>query len=428
MHKHNTRLGALSLLTVGAVLLSACGADPTPTVPAPTATARASTTDNPPPVAATATKGTTGTTPTTSGTSTSGGGGEVKIGFAFITSGDNAVYGTSQKAAAQLAIDEINKAGDGPKITPIFEDTASKPDQAFTVFQKFINSDKVDAIIGPTLSNEAQTADPEAQKDAVPVLAVSNTASGITDIGDYIFRDSLSEAQVIPETVKEAKDKLNLTKVSLMYANDDAFSKSGADVFRAELQKNGITILSEQTFSTSDVDFKAQLNAVKADNPDAIVVSALAKPAQLIMQQARNDVGIDPKIHIIGGNGFNSPAVVTAAGPAAEGMIVGAAWNLNSPEPLSQKFIGAYKAATGKNPDQFAAQAYSGVYIMYDAIKRADIEGKSLADARTAIRDALKGTSSVDTVLGKFSFTDARDANHTPVVQIVKDGAFDVLK
>ena len=52
------------------------------------------------------------------------------------------------------------------------------------------------------------------------------------------------------------------------------------------------------------------------------------------MQQARNDVGIDPKIHIIGGNGFNSPAIITAAGPAAEGMIVGAAWNLNSTDDL----------------------------------------------------------------------------------------------
>lgn len=418
MYTRRTRLGALSLLTMGAVLLSACGADPTATTVAPTAT-----TASAQPTATVATSAQP--TPTSGGSSA---GGEVKIGFAFVTSGDNAVYGTSQKAAAQLAIDEINAAGSGPKLTGVFEDTAAKPDQAFTVFQKFINADKVDAIIGPTLSNEAKTSDPEAQKDAVPVLAVSNTAAGITDIGDYIFRDSLSEAQVIPETVKQAKDKLKLTKVSLMYASDDAFSKSGADVFRAELQKNNIQILSEQTFSTNDVDFKAQLNAVKADNPDAIVVSALAKPAQLIMQQARNDVGIDPKISIIGGNGFNSPAIVKAAGAAAEGMIVGAAWNLNSTEPLSAKFITAYKAAANKDPDQFAAQAYAGVYILYDAIKRANVEGKSLADARTAIRDALKSTSGVDTVLGKFSFTDARDANHTPVVQIVNNGVFDVLK
>jgi branched-chain amino acid transport system substrate-binding protein len=145
------------------------------------------------------------------------------------------------------------------------------------------------------------------------------------------------------------------------------------------------------------------------------------------MQQARNDVGIDPKVHIIGGNGFNSPSVVTAAGPAAEGMIVGAAWNLNSEDPLSQAFIKAYTDKNGKAPDQFAAQAYAGVYIMWDAAKRANIGGKSLEEARTAIRDALK-TTNVPTVLGQFSFLDTRDANHKPVVQVVKDGKFDILK
>lgn len=364
------------------------------------------------------------------GTPTAAGGavGEVKVGFAFVTSGDNAVYGASQKPAAQMAIDEINAMGKGPKLTGIFEDTAGKPDQAFTVYQKFINADKVYAIVGPTLSNEAKTADPEAQKNKVPVLAVSNTAGGITDIGDYIFRDSLAEYQVIPETVKQAKATLNIGKVSLMYANDDAFSKSGADVFRTELQKNGIQILSEQTFSTNDTDYKTQLQAIKGENPDAIVVSALAKPAQTILQQARNDVGIDPKIHIIGGNGFNSPAVVKAAGPAAEGLIVGAAWNLNATDDLSKKFIDNYTKAAGKAPDQFAAQSYAGVYILYDAITRADVSGKSLEDARTAIRDALKNTKSVQTVLGPFSFSDKRDAQHPPVVQIVKDGKFDVLK
>jgi branched-chain amino acid transport system substrate-binding protein len=365
-------------------------------------------------------------TATTGGSS--GSGGEVKIGFAFATSGNAGVYGASQRAAAEMAIEEINASGDGPRVVGIFEDTAGTPDQAFTVFQKFINTDKVHAIIGPTLSNEALTSDPEAQKNGVPVLAVSNTASGITDIGDYIFRDSLAEAQVIPETIKQAKETLGISKVSLMYANDDAFSKSGADVFRAELQKNGIEILSEQTFGTNDVDFKAQLNAVKAENPDAIVVSALINPAKLITQQARNDVGIAPEVHIIGGNGFNSPALIADTGGAAEGVVVGAAWNSASTEELSLQFIENYNKANSKNPDQFAAQSYSGVYIMYDAIKRADVEGKTLEEARTAIRDALKSTNDLPTVLGDFSFTDKRDADHLPVVQIVQNGKFELLK
>jgi branched-chain amino acid transport system substrate-binding protein len=402
---------ALPLLLVVTLLLSACGGDTAQ--PAATATTPQQ------------------VVPTTAGggeTPQAGGGGTLTIGFAFITSGDNAVYGNSQRAAAELAIEEINAAGGGPQIKAHFEDTAGKPDQAITVFQKFIKSEQVHVIMGPTLSNEAKSSDPVAQAAGVPVLAVSNTAGGITEMGDYIFRDSLAEFQVIPETVKQAKEKLKISKVSLLYASDDAFSKSGADVFRTELQKNNIQILSEQTFATADTDYRTQLTQIKGENPDAIVVSALANPAQTILQQARRDVGIDPKVHIIGGNGFNSPAVVKAAGDTAEGLIVGAAWNLNATDELSKKFIQEFNNKNGKNPDQFAAQAYAGVYILHDAAKRANLEGKSVEEARTAMRDALKSTDAVPTVLGPFSFTDKRDANHPPVVQIVKDGKFDLLK
>jgi branched-chain amino acid transport system substrate-binding protein len=161
----------------------------------------------------------------------------LRVGFAFATSGDNAVYGNSSKAGAQLAIDEINAKSEGPKITLFFEDTAVNPDQAVAAFRKFVDEDKVDAIIGPTLSNEAKSSDPLAQQAGVPVLAVSNTASGITEIGDYIFRDSISDAQIVPGTIKQAKAKLNLQKVSLLYGDDDAFGRSGADVFRGSSRR-----------------------------------------------------------------------------------------------------------------------------------------------------------------------------------------------
>ncbi|HET9496637.1 MAG TPA: ABC transporter substrate-binding protein, partial [Chloroflexia bacterium] len=163
----------LSLALVLLLLLSACGGQAATPVSVPEQ--------------ATATTG-VAETPAAQATPEAGGGtAELLIGFAFITSGDNAVYGNSQKAAAELAIEEINAMSEGPKITPFFEDTAAKPDQAITVFQKFINDNKVHAIIGPTLSNEAKSSDPIAQTAGVPVLAVSNTAAGIVEMGDYIF-------------------------------------------------------------------------------------------------------------------------------------------------------------------------------------------------------------------------------------------------
>ena len=255
----------------------------------------------------------------------------------------------------------------------------------------------------------------------MPVLGVSNTTpTGITDIGDYIFRDSLTEQQVIPQTIKAVKAKITMAKAALLYGNDDAFTKSGYDEFKKALQANGVQITTEQSFAKGDKDFSAQLTVIKGGSPDAVVVSALAEEAAGIVSQGRR-LGIDAKVPFIGGNGFNSPALIKNAGPAAEGTIVGAAWNGASPNPKSQDFIKKYQAKFGSPPDQFAAQAHAGVYIVAEAIKRA-----GTTSDRAKLRDALASIKDFDTVLGKFSFTAERDGDHPAVIQVVKGDKFEV--
>lgn len=346
----------------------------------------------------------------------------LKIGFVFSMTGGAAVYGTSQKEGASLAIDQINAAaGSGLKIVPIFEDDASVPQQGTNVFNKLINGDKVSIIIGPTLSNTAKITDPIAQKAGVPVLAISNTITGITEIGDYIFRDSLTEDVVIPHTVKVAKKKLGLKKVAILYGNDDAMTKATYEVFKRVLQSSGIKILGEQIFAKGDRDFSPQLTQIKSQNPDAIICAALAEEASGIASQARQ-LGIPKTVRIIGGNGLNSPGLIKNAGDAAEGIIVGAAWNISSTAPLNVKFVNDYKKKYNHAPDQFAAQAYAGVQIAYQAAKASN----GGAD-RKALRNALARTKNLDTVLGRFSFTQGRDADHAGIVQEIKGGKFVVL-
>jgi len=346
----------------------------------------------------------------------------IKMGFVFSMTGGAAAYGATQKEGAELAVGQINAAaGGGLKISPIFEDDASVPQQGTNVYNKLINGDKVAVVIGPTLSNTAKITNPIAQQIGVTVLGVSNTAGGITEIGDYIFRNSLTEAVVIPNTMKVAKEKLGLKKVVLFYGNDDAFTKSGADVFRKVLQAEGIQILGEQTFAKGDRDFSPQLTQIKSQNPDAIVCSALVEEASGIVSQARQ-LGIPKTVRIIGGNGFNSPALIKNAGEASEGVIVGAAWNISSTNPLNVKFVDDYTKKYNRPPDQFAAQAFAGVHIAYQAAKAA-----GTADNRKAIRDAMVKLKGLDTLLGKFSFTEGRDADHSPVVQEVKGGKFAVF-
>jgi branched-chain amino acid transport system substrate-binding protein len=346
----------------------------------------------------------------------------IKMGFVFSMTGGSAVYGASQKEGARLAVDQINAAaGSGLQIIPVFEDDASVPQQGTNVFNKLINGDKVSVIIGPTLSNTAKITDPIAQQAGVPVLAISNTISGITEIGNYIFRDSLTENVVIPHTVKIAKEKLGLKKVAMLYGNDDAMTKATYEVFKKVLQSSGIQILGEQTFAKGDRDFSPQLTQIKAQKPDAIICAALAEEASGIISQARQ-LGIPKTVRIIGGNGLNSPGLIKNAGDAAEGVIVGAAWNISSKAPLNVKFVSDYTKKYNHAPDQFAAQAFAGVHIVYQAAKAAD------GGDRKALHNAMAKFKGLDTVLGRFTFTEGRDANHTCVVQEVKGGKFVVLE
>lgn len=345
----------------------------------------------------------------------------VKIGAALSMTGPAAVYGASQKAGIQAAIDEVGKSGQlkGFKLEAVFEDDASVKEQGIAVFQRFINKDKVAAIIGPTLSNTATAADPLAQAAKVPVVAVSNTApKGITDIGDYIWRVSLTEGQVIPGALKRLHGKLHFKKAAVLYGNDDAFTQAGYAVMKSALEAEGIPVAGTQTFAKPDRSYNAQLTALKALAPDVLLVSALADNAAGIVTQARQ---LGWNVPIMGGNGFNSPAFIKNAGPAAEGVYVGTAWNKVSQDAANLAFLKVMQARN-VDPDQFCAQAYTGVLVIAEALKLAG--GKT---GRDDLRAGLGKIKSLATPLGTFSFLPSRDGSHEPAVQWVKDGKFQMV-
>ena len=342
--------------------------------------------------------------------------GAVPIGVAFSLTGPAAGYGAFQKKGVELAAEELNGEG-GVTYDVTVEDDQTDPRQAISVFETFA-SDGVAAIIGPTLSTNALQAQPIAQDAGVPVLAVSNTAQGITEQGEYIFRDSLTEAQVIPQTVAQSKQALGYQKVVVMYANDDALAESGYDAFAGALEDEGVEILDTLTFSKADTDLRSLLTEAKNASPDALVVSSLIEAAIPLVTQAR-EIGID--VPIIGGNGFNTPQLMADAGAAAEGVIVGAAWNASGDSPENQAFLKAYEGKYGESPDQFAAQAYAGLMLIDQAVRA------NCSTDHDDIRDGLASLSEVPTVLGDFSMQESRDADHPAVVQVVKDGKFEVL-
>lgn len=341
----------------------------------------------------------------------------VPVSAALSLTGAAASYGESQQKGLELAKEELDQK-EGVTYDLTVEDDQTDPRQGITLFEQFAG-DGASIIIGPTLSNTAFQAQPIAQEEGVPVLAVSNTADGITAQGDYIFRDSLTEGQVIPQTVAKAKEVYDLEKVIVMYSNDDAFTESGYEVFASSLEDEGVEVIDTLTFSKADTDFRSLLTEAKGANPDAIVVSALIEAAIPLVTQARQ-LGID--VPIIGGNGFNNPQLMADAGEAAEGVVVGAAWNSSSDNPENTAFLEAYEAKFDSQPDQFAAQAYTGLMLIDQAV-RANCSGE-----RDDIKDGLGSIQNVPTVLGELSINEDRDAEHEAVVQVVQDGKFTVLE
>jgi branched-chain amino acid transport system substrate-binding protein len=333
--------------------------------------------------------------------------------------GAGAVYGTVQKNAAELAVGEINRAQTlgSATLKLITEDDRSTREGGIAAFEKLVNRDRVVAILGPTLSNTARATNPIAQDKGVLVLGVSNTADGIVEIGDMVFRNSLPESAVQPNTIKVTREKLNFGRVAVLYGDDDAFTKAGYDVFLEALNGAGVQILTTETFKKGDTDFSAQLTKIRGLNPDAIVLSALAEEAAGIMAQARQ-LGIAATVPFIGGNGLNSPKLAELAGAAANGAISGAAWYIGNDAPGNTAFVKAYRDKYGSDPDQFAAQAYAGVHLLAAAMKNAN------SSSSRSVRDAMAKLENVPTVLGTFSFDATRNPVHRPIVQIVRDGKF----
>ena len=361
-------------------------------------------------------------------------GAQIKIGAAEALTGNAAQYGAPIRRGFELALGEINGSGgiNGQKIELVIEDEQGKKEEAINVFKKLIFQDKVLMLFGPTLSNSAQASDPVAQSAKVVAFGTSNTADGITSIGNYVFRNSVTEADILPVTLRIASQKTGLKKVAVLYGNDDIFTKSGYDNFKKALQDLKIPVTTTETFAKGDVDFKPQLTKIKASNADAVVLSALVAEGAPMMVQARQ-LGIT--LPFIGGNGMNSPRVFELAKDSSDNLWVGSPWSVENPAAENKKFILAYRKAHTMLPDQFAAQAYDAIYIVAQALKKIKITGKLEAD-RKALRDALPaiqwtgatGPFKFRQVAGRDGRPAGYDAVQTAIVMMTKGNRYVIQK
>ena len=319
----------------------------------------------------------------------------------------------------ELARTEINNLGmlGVATITFITEDDQSE--SSVEAFNKLIHKDGVSVIIGLAISAQAKDAFPIAQENRVVAFSPVSSAPGLSAIGDFIFRASLTVDKLNSNGVKITQKKLGYKRVATIYDETDLFSTNSNEAFMDAFAANGVEILTTQTIQTGGTDFSEQLTRIKGTNPDAIFSTALPKEIPLILKQGRG-LGISDSVPFVIPQ--LSIGQVRAAGVAAEGAITFISWSSIAPTSRNQTFVQNYRATYGTEPNAWAAQSYAALHILAAAIVNAR------STDSIAIRDALAKTMDMDTILGQFSFDTVGDAVYNPQTLIVKDGEFAVFE
>jgi branched-chain amino acid transport system substrate-binding protein len=371
------------------------------------------------------------------GSSGGGGGGSssnsysgktIQLGAILSITGAGGVYGPQSRDGMMLAVDQINQAGGvkGAQINlTVEDDTSDKPTSAAKA-QTLIQQNNVLALLGPTLSNSAVGVHPLAESLKVPIVAVSTT--GIHIVPDcnfpatapcqYVFRDSLGEETAIPDNIKSyASDQHPKTGV-LLVAQDDKFSSDGGTIVQNTVGQYGINLLKVIKFNKGEADLSPYVTQAVQLKPDVIFITSLGNIPAKIMTGARN---LGWQGQFLGGNGFNTAVVSAQAGAAGKGARSASAWYIGNTFPSNADFVSAYKAKYSKDPDQFAAQGYTGIKIIVDAAKRANLTFTDIAGDRDKLRKALE-TVNIQTPLGQFQFTSTHDVKQTVWV-IAMDGS-----
>ncbi|WP_341530755.1 ABC transporter substrate-binding protein [Nostoc sp. UHCC 0302] len=336
----------------------------------------------------------------------------IPIGIAFAQTSNVALLGQEGTDGVKIAEKYFNDKGgiNGRPIKLVYQDTGGDEVGTINAFQTLINQNKVVGIVGPTLSQQAFSANPIAERNRVPVIGASNTAKGIPEIGDYVARVSASVAVVAPYSLKAAlKQNPQLKKVAVFYAQNDAFNKSETEIFQKAVKDLKLDLVTVQKFQTTDTDFQAQASDAIDLKPDLVIISGLAVDGGNLVRQLRE---LGYKGIIIGGNGFNTSHIFSVCRALCDGVIVAQAYSPEYKSEINTAFRKAYVAQYRREPPQVSAQAFTAMQVYVEALqsldKKSAINKLSLPQLRTELnQQLLKGT--YQTPLGEIAFTPVGD-------------------
>ena len=220
-----------------------------------------------------------------------------RIGVMESLTGPGETYGTVANQAKQLAVDEINAAGgvNGRMIELVVEDSKCGAQDAITAYNKLTDVDGVKIILGTSCSGAMLGAAPLAESDGVVLFSGLATNPDIATAGDYIFRTSMSDAQLGVDTgnLMWADGIRNVATMTELTDYAEGVRRTTA----AQFEKRGGQIIGEERYASDVTDFRTQLTKLLTADPDAIHIAAQSEFSGGTVVKQLRELGYDGPVY-----------------------------------------------------------------------------------------------------------------------------------
>ena len=346
----------------------------------------------------------------------------IRVGEYASLTGSEAAFGQSSHKGTVLAIEQINAAGGvlGKKLELATEDNRSLAGESATIVKKFLSRDRVVAVLGEVASGRSLEAGPICQAAGIPMISPSSTNPKVTEIGDCVFRMCFTDPFQGRILAGFASKTLKVRRVAILSDVASPYSVGLAQYFREPFVAAGGEVISEQKYASKDKDFKAQLTALKALNPEAICVPGYYTEVGLIVRQAR-ELGLT--VPIFGGDGLEAPELIQIAGAdALKNTFYSTHFSPVQDAQRVRDFVEAYRSRyPGETPDAMAALGFDSAQALAEALKKAG------STEPAALKAALAATD-FEGVTGRTRLDAQRNATKPAVIITVENGAFRFLQ
>lgn len=356
----------------------------------------------------------------------------VKLGAVLSLTGPVGFIGDPQQKVLELQVKRLNEQGGvlGRQIELVVYDDQSDPSNANTFAKRLIDSDKVDVLLGGTITPSAMAMVPHAERSATPYVSFGGGASIVEPVKKWVFKTPPTDRLVAERMLQDLKDH-GFTRVALL-AETSGFGQSGRKELTTSASKYGITIATEETYGAKDTDVTPQLTKIRGvPGIQALVVFCGAGPSPAMVARGIAQLGL--KLPVYMPHAAVNQELVKLAGSAAEGIrmptaafvVIDALPEGDPSKKVGQEYYASYKAAYNTDASPFGANAADALMIAVDSLKRAGSTDK------TKVRDAIEKTSDLVGLNGTFKMS-AEDHNGLDLTDLrmveVREGRFVLAK